>query len=92
MTCRMSGLHNSFEHIYDIHGEKYRNILCPLIAGAAGGMLLGGYISKRLGWNCKQTLRGASIMAFVACVCVAASLIGCQGRHVVGGDVSYYNS
>lgn len=55
-------------------------------------MFFGGYLMKRLKWNCKQTLRGASIMAFIACICVAASLIGCSGREVVGGDVSYYNS
>lgn len=67
-------------------------ILQCFVVGAAGGMFLGGYISKRLNWNCKQTLRGATIMAFIACVCVAATLIGCGGRNVVGGGVAYYGS
>lgn len=67
-----------------------KNILTSL--GLAGGILLGAFLSKRLAWNCKQTLKAASIIAFIATICVGTPLVGCGGRAVVGSNVlQYYN-
>lgn len=53
-----------------------------LILGAVGGIFLGGFLVKKWNWNCKQILKGASVMAFIATICVCCALIGCEGRTV----------
>ena len=60
--------------------------------GAAGGMLVGGYLLKRYHWKCNQILKAASIMAFISTVCVLCTLIGCSGRSIAGTDALYFNS
>ena len=62
-----------------------------VIPGAAGGIFLGGYLPKRFNWNCSTTLKGASVMAFIATLTVLTSLIGCDSRTVVGTDENYFN-
>uniref|UniRef100_A0A7M5XGD7 Solute carrier organic anion transporter family member n=1 Tax=Clytia hemisphaerica TaxID=252671 RepID=A0A7M5XGD7_9CNID len=77
-------------HVTSGSSSLYSGVI--IIPGAAGGMFLGGFLINRYKWNCKQILRAASMMAFVAAVCVASTLIGCKGREVVGGDLPYANS
>ena len=55
-------------------------------------MFVGGFLLYKYQLKCNQILRAATIMAFVAAVCVASTLIGCRGREVVGGDIPYTNS
>ena len=55
-------------------------------------MFVGGYLVHRYKWKCKEVLRASSIMAFIAAVCVSSSLIGCDGREVVGADLPYNSS
>ncbi|XP_047145428.1 solute carrier organic anion transporter family member 4C1 [Hydra vulgaris] len=62
------------------------------IPGAAGGIVLGGYLSKRYNWSCQSTLKYSAIIALVATALTATVFIGCNGREVVGVEIPYYNS
>lgn len=48
------------------------------IPGAAGGVLLGGYLVYKFEWNCKQILKRASISALIATLLSAFILVGCN--------------
>ena len=61
-------------------------ICFTIFVGAAGGIFVGGYIIKRYGWNCKQILRFSTGVAFLATLCCAFTLVGCEGRKVVGQE------
>ena len=54
-------------------------------------MLVGGLLLYRYKWNCKQMLKVATILEFLALLSVGCMLIGCRGRDVVGGNVAYQN-
>ena len=54
-------------------------------------MLVGGLLLYKFKWNCKQMLKVATILEFVALLTVFCTLIGCDGREVVGGNVPYGN-
>ncbi|XP_002169449.1 solute carrier organic anion transporter family member 4C1 isoform X1 [Hydra vulgaris] len=63
-----------------------------IIPGAAGGIILGGYISKRFNWNCQSTLKYSAIIALVSTGLISSIFIGCEGREIVGVAIPYYNS
>jgi len=71
-------------HVTSSNAALYTGLI--VIPGGAGGIFVGGYLIKRYDWKCKQILKASTVMALIATFCVAISLVGCQGRQVVGAE------
>ena len=62
------------------------------IPGAAGGVLLGGYLVKRYKWGCKDILKRATVMSFIAALCSSFILVGCHTNDQDRSTTVYNNT
>lgn len=61
------------------------------VPGGSIGMFAGGYLIKKMKWNCAQILRACSIIATIAFICVSVILFGCPNREFAGITTPYFN-
>ncbi|XP_012564749.1 solute carrier organic anion transporter family member 4C1 [Hydra vulgaris] len=63
-----------------------------VVPACGGGIGLGGFLSKRFGWDCQKTLKVICVFAIMSTIFIPIVLIGCDEQEVVGVAVPYLDS
>jgi len=63
-----------------------------VVPGGCGGMLLGGYLIKRMKWTCDKIIRACFIIACLATLWAFGMFLGCPNRAFAGVTHPYVNS
>lgn len=61
------------------------------VPGGSIGMFFGGYLIKRMKWNCSQILKACCVIATIAAILVTVILFGCPNREFAGITTPYIN-